>query len=173
MTVKRCVVAAVVIMLGVVAAAAVSYWHDGYRVYAVQTGSMTPTYRPGDLVVDAPASGPYRVGDVVTFRSAAGSGRTTHRVHGYAGEALRTKGDANRSADPVPIALGDVVGRVIGAVPRGGYAVVFLQQPTGAASLMALVLTLWMSWGLFFPQSPARPQSSRQPARQRLHPAGS
>src|SRR4051794_853539 len=110
--VKRCVVAALVVVLGVIAVAAVTSWHNGYRVYAVQTGSMTPTYQPGDLVVDAPAEGHYAVGDVVTFRSDAGSGRTTHRVQRYTGDVLQTKGDANATPDPVPIEAGDVVGRV-------------------------------------------------------------
>lgn len=34
--------------------------------------------------------------------------------------------------DAVPVAVDDVVGRVIAGVPRGGYGVVFLHQPTGA-----------------------------------------
>ncbi len=30
-------------------------WHQGYRLYAVRTGSMTPTYPTGSLLLDAPA----------------------------------------------------------------------------------------------------------------------
>ena len=32
------------------------YWHAGYRVYIVHTGSMMPTYDPGDIVIDKPAA---------------------------------------------------------------------------------------------------------------------
>ncbi len=37
-------------------------WHSGYRAYVVHTGSMSPTYKPGSLVIDKPAKGGYRPG---------------------------------------------------------------------------------------------------------------
>ncbi|HUX70320.1 MAG TPA: S26 family signal peptidase, partial [Cellulomonadaceae bacterium] len=68
---------AIAVALGLAVGAAAA-WHDGYRLYAVRTGSMTPTYPTGALVVDAPGSSVTpAVGDVITFRVA--SGLVTHR----------------------------------------------------------------------------------------------
>lgn len=151
-TVKRCLLALLAAVLLCAAGAAVVFWHQGYRVYAVRTGSMTPTYLPGDFVIDAPPGGSYPVGTVVTFRSHGGvSPVTTHRVHGKTAEGLETKGDANRTPDVAPVAPENVVGRVIAGVPNGGYVLVFLQQPAGVGSVMAVLLSLVFSWRVFFP----------------------
>lgn len=64
MAVARRAFTLLLIVAGLVAAAAV-LWHDGYRMYAVASGSMLPNYQVGDLVVTAPPSGSYEVGDVV------------------------------------------------------------------------------------------------------------
>lgn len=139
-------------LLGAVGAGALA-WHDGYRMYAVQSGSMSPTYRTGDLLVDAPPFGPYTPGDVITFRSQGGgpSAVTTHRVLDVAGPNIETKGDANDTADVALLTVDDVVGTVMTAVPHGGYALIFFQQPTGAPALMAGLVALVLLWGLFFP----------------------
>jgi signal peptidase len=126
-------------------------WSQGYRVYAVHTGSMTPTYTPGDLVVDAPADALPRVGSVITFRSGGPDGVTTHRVHGRTAAGLQTKGDANRTPDVTPVPLASVVGRVLTGVPDAGYVLVFFQQPAGIGASMSLALSLALAWRLFFP----------------------
>ena len=69
--VRRALVSVLVAVALGLAVAAATAWHDGYRIYAVRTGSMTPTYPTGALVVDAPASdGAPGVGDVITLVSA-------------------------------------------------------------------------------------------------------
>lgn len=152
----------VVVMVGlavVVAGTAGALWSNGYRLYAVRTGSMTPTYLPGDLVVDGPTSATYRVGTVVTFRHGTSPDAvTTHRVHAVTRAGLQTKGDANRSPDPTPVATSQVLGRVVAGVPRGGYLLVFLQQPAGVGATMTLVLSLVLAWRMFFP-APRRPRA--------------
>jgi signal peptidase len=114
---------AVAVLLAVLA------WHAGVRLYAVRTGSMTPTYPIGSVVVDAPVESPVQVGDVITFRT--GDGLVTHRVVAHGAVGLKTKGDANRSPDPWTIPTDYVRGTVVAGIPYAGYALVFLQQPTG------------------------------------------
>jgi signal peptidase len=127
------------------------WWQDGYRAYAVRTGSMHPTYSPGDLIIDEPTPSTYAVGDVITFRTRGGvSPVTTHRVHEVGG-ALTTKGDANDAPDVAPVQPENVVGRVVGSIPNAGYVLVFFKQPAGIGSVMTAVLALMLLWGLFFP----------------------
>jgi signal peptidase I len=133
-------------------------WHEGYRVYAVKTGSMTPELPPGDLVVDAPPDGEYAKGQVLTFRSGATGPSaepvTTHRVYRVGQEKLVTKGDANRTPDVHKLSLSDVVGEVVGQVPNGGYALVYLSRWDGLASVVLALLTVWLSAELFLRGEP-------------------
>lgn len=131
-------------------------WHQGYRLYAVRTGSMTPTYPTGSLLLDAPARpGLPRVGQVVTFRTS--DGLVTHRVKALTTAGIKTKGDANRSPDVWTIPQRNVEGAVVAGVPYGGYLLVFLQQPTGVPSLMVLTLSIVLAWSVFFGESAPRP----------------
>jgi signal peptidase len=145
---------AVVVILGTFIATGAVAWHEGYRLYAVKTGSMTPGLPVGSLLIDAPASGHYQRGDVVTVeRGGDASNRVvTHRVYAVgSGGGIRTKGDANPDPDVSVARPSAVVGEVIHHVPYGGYVLVYLSQWTGVASLMMVLLTLWLAWGMFFP----------------------
>src|SRR5699024_11844299 len=78
----------------------------GGDALAVLTGSMQPTYSPGDVVVSVPQEA-YQVGDVVTFQPVSGDPTlVTHRivavtVGGPPGEQYITRRDANGDdADP-------------------------------------------------------------------------
>lgn len=131
---------------GVGAAAA---WSQGYRLYAVRTGSMAPAFPTGALVVDAPPTGAAAVGSVITFR--VGEGLVTHRVHGTSTAGVTTKGDANATPDAWTIPARAIVGHVIAAIPRGGYVLVFFKQPTGSIALASGILSAVLLWRLFFP----------------------
>lgn len=121
------------------------------RVYSVRTGSMTPYLRPGDAVVVRPASA-YHVGDVVTFRPARGSSAVvTHRIVSIDGDAIRTKGDANRTPDTWSFSSRQIVGVVSHRLAHGGYVLVYFQQPEGIASVMTAMLSIVLLWGLCFP----------------------
>lgn len=142
----------VVTLLGVLAGALL--WQQGYRLYAVRTGSMTPTYPTGSLVLDRPTS-PDRLapGRVITFR--VGSELVTHRLVATGAHGLQTQGDANRTADPWRLPARSVVGEVVGGLQHGGYVLVFLHQPTGVPSLVLLLVGTLLAWQLFF-GAPAR-----------------
>jgi signal peptidase len=148
---------AVLLLTGAVATVG-SFWLRGYRIYVVHTGSMEPTYLPGDLVVDRPA--PHvRPGEVITFRhSDLTTDVVTHRVTAVTPAGLiHTKGDANRSADVWEIRPDQVQGRVTLHVRGLGYLAVYLKQPAGLGSLITALLAIVLLWGLFFPTEP-RPQ---------------
>jgi signal peptidase len=155
--------------------AAVVAWQKGYRVYVVHTGSMTPTLRPGDAVLDGPPPASLAVGDVITFgvRSAPDS-VVTHRVNAIDADGIKTKGDANPAADLWTVKPADVVGTKVATLPYTGYVLVYLQHPKGVTSVITTILALILLWQLFFPpsktsdgeeRSGASPPSRRRHAR--------
>ena len=124
----------------------------GFRVYAVQTGSMAPTIPTGSLVVvdrgiekDA-----LKAGQILAFQTNSGT-LVTHRALSINKQAglIQTKGDANPSKDPAPIDTNQVVGVVIGHAPFLGFIPLFLGTlplPAKAALTalpMALLVALW------------------------------
>jgi signal peptidase I len=124
-------------MLCALAIAGILAWHNGYRLYIVHTGSMTPTLLAGDVVLDGPPQASYRPGEVITFRH---SDRTTdlvtHSFVDFKGGAIHTKGDANRTADVWNIRPDQVKGVVVRRLPRLGYLFIFLRQPLGLAAVI-------------------------------------
>lgn len=118
----------------------------GLQRYVIETGSMTGSLDPGTLVLSKHVPiADLRVGDVITFtppKEAGLPGIVTHRIvkvdRAPNGAPLfTTKGDANRTADPVPftsqqptqaLAVYDVphAGRVFQALDtRNGRLLVF------------------------------------------------
>jgi signal peptidase len=108
----------------------------GARPLTVLTGSMTPTYMPGDVVIVRPADADnLQIGDVVTFQAVSDDPRlTTHRIKSVVltGEGRRyvTQGDANGAADPEPITPEQVRGTVWYSVPYVGYAATWVAGGT-------------------------------------------
>jgi signal peptidase len=150
--IRRIALAAVALAVLAVAGGTAFLWAQGYRVYVIHTGSMTPTYTPGYLMIDAPARDGYHPGDVITFRhSAYTTDVVTHRItHIMPNGLIHTKGDGNRTADVWQIRPDQVRGRVIAGIPLLGYLAVFLQQPSGIGSLATAAFMSVLLWGLFF-----------------------
>ena len=139
----------------------------GWQRYVITSGSMTGTYDRGSLVLDevVPVS-ELRAGDVITYRPPAGAGPeglVTHRIAEISRDELgrrmfRTKGDANRSADPWTFALpkGEEA-RVRAGVPYAGFALAALGRrdlrmliiglPAGLIALMSIA-GLWREAGI-------------------------
>ncbi|WP_187265003.1 signal peptidase I [Homoserinibacter sp. GY 40078] len=123
----------------------------GMRLVRLETGSMSPGFPTGSvlLVRDADASEAV-AGDIVTVRRADGAS-VTHRVVSTSaagdGVSLTLKGDANDQVDPKPY-LANRVGIVLGGIPWGGDLVV-LARSEGAIPLLAgfvSLLVLWAWW---------------------------
>jgi signal peptidase I len=143
----------VAVVLGTIIATGAVAWREGYRVYAVKTGSMTPGLPVGSLLVDAPASPPYLRGEVVTVERPFDPENpvVTHRVYAVGPKGIRTKGDANPEPDVFVAKPSNVIGEVVGHIDNGGYVLVYFSQWTGVLSLMMIVLTVWLAWGMCFP----------------------
>jgi signal peptidase len=115
----------------------------GYRTLSMLTGSMSPTIRPGDVLVDSPEPiSELRVGQVVTYHIPVYDHHVeSHRVtavHPLAGGGVvfTTKGDANHGADPwTAVSRGPTVWRERAVVPGAGTVIRFVRQPDLVAGL--------------------------------------
>ncbi|RLV49614.1 signal peptidase I [Nocardioides mangrovicus] len=161
---RRAVQVLMVFGLGFVLTYAGLGWHAGYRPYIVHTGSMTPTYRSGDLVLIKRHEA-YAVGSVITFSHGEGDDDlVTHRIVKVTAAGISTKGDANATDDAWTIAPDQVRGVAVGSLPAMGYVARFLQVPAGIGALLTSVLSALLLWGLFFP-APAPVRAPRARAR--------
>jgi len=110
----------------------------GWRLDVVQSGSMSPSIKVGDLVITSPQHAEVQVGDVICFRS--GGVLVCHRVVSIdeTNETIVTKGDANEDPDPSPVSYDDVMGTVVLNIPLLGYVISFLRSPFGWALIILL-----------------------------------
>ena len=110
----------------------------GYRVYAVLSGSMEPTYHTGALIyVKEVDTSKIEVGQVITFMLSEDT-IATHRVievipdEEDAGTVrYRTKGDANDSPDGALVHYKNVIGVPVFSIPYLGYVATYIQHPPG------------------------------------------
>ncbi len=87
----------------------------GWRPYVIQSGSMQPRIKVGDIVLASPNHNPAQLlGHVTVFQDPdfPNTDRMkTHRVVSIDKDGrLVTKGDANQSVDSVPVSVGKVMG---------------------------------------------------------------
>lgn len=101
----------------------------GGSALTVISGSMIPTYRPGDVVVIRPVPfNEIQSGDAITFQLESGRPEVaTHRVVGLSvlADGTRefvTQGDANNAPDIEPVREVQVRGKVIYSIPMVGWA---------------------------------------------------
>ncbi len=149
----------------------------GHSVLVVGGGSMEPVLSLGSaIVIESVPISSLAVGDIVTIKVGPDQAIFTHRisrlVHRPDGLWIETKGDANASADASIIPATSVQGRLLVAVPRLGYVVAALSQPSGLAAALGgggVLLALIM---LLDGPSAARPAPVRQTRRLAAEPAG-
>ncbi len=117
-----------------------------HRLYAVQTGSMSPAIPSRSMVLVE--LGVYELGQPITFNHDGSP--ITHR---YVGKnidgTLVTKGDANDTPDATGVKPADVVGGVVAAPANWGYWLVYIKSPIGFSSLIVTILLLYQIWMLF------------------------
>jgi signal peptidase len=131
-----------------------------YRPVTVLSGSMRPTFSPGDMVIVLPEPvSAVRVGQVVSYQVPVGIHQVeTHRIvkilQSGAHPTVQTQGDANNYHDPWTAKLeGNTAWRMVAVIPHLGYVVNFLRSPAlqraaifVAPALLALLL-LSEIWG--------------------------
>lgn len=142
-----------------------------YRPVTVLSGSMRPTFSPGDMVLAVPEPlSSVRVGQVISYRVPVGIHQVeTHRIvrilKGGANPTIQTRGDANNANDPWTATLeGSTAWRQVAVIPRLGYLINALRS-SGlhkiavllAPALLAL-LFLADIWGLRLPTGRRRRQ---------------
>jgi signal peptidase len=122
-------------VLAVAALAALAPALAGWERYAIVSGSMTGTYDQGSLVLaEVVPVADLKVGDVITYTPPPGAGPdhlVTHRIASIGrddrGRVVRTKGDANRIADPWTFRLDrPTQARVRVGIPYAGHALAAL-----------------------------------------------
>jgi len=128
-------------------------WLLGWQLQHVESGSMSPTYPVGSLLVTAQIDATdVSVGMPIVFEDPRGTGRlVTHRVVGTAPGAelaFLTRGDANASDDSAPVPAQLVRGRVLWSVPMLGLALDLLQFPRSFVLLVVVpaLALLWVEW---------------------------
>ncbi len=163
MTPKRACKFASVVALAFLIALGGYAWSNGVAFYAVDSGSMSPAFDTGALVVDLPVTRTtvLEVGDVVTFHPTPGY-TVTHRIVAIGKDGITTKGDANPSSDIGYIQPSMIAGRVAFSVPYAGNAVALLRNPVGVAALLVLLIGLAVRLGA------DRRQALRQTGRRRI-----
>ncbi len=105
----------------------------GFTPFAVLSGSMTPLYKPGDLVyVRESKTENIKAGDVITFLIGDDT-VVTHRVARVSedNKLFYTKGDANENEDGQPVDYRNVIGKVSFSVPKLGYLSEYIKTTTG------------------------------------------
>ncbi|UZN02237.1 signal peptidase I [Cellulomonas sp. S1-8] len=151
--------ALLVVLAAAVALAVVPKVLDGAAL-TVLTGSMVPTYDPGDVVVvrgvkDAAAE--VQIGDVVTFQPVSDdptliTHRVVEKVFTADGTMFVTRGDAN-SADDAPLVPAQVKAEVVYHVPWVGHVSLYLGQQRGLLVVgVAVALFLYAAFMVLRPE---------------------
>ena len=135
----------------------------GWERYVIVSGSMTGTYDRGSIVFDevVPVTS-LKKGDVITYRPPRGAGPehlVTHRIHSIGRDpkakapVFRTKGDANKVADPWTFTLPDKnQARVVTGAPYMGFVLAALAERrfrmvlVGVPALLIALIVLGGLW---------------------------
>ena len=139
--------------------------HGGYRAVSMDTGSMAPMIKPGDLaVIKKTAVDDIRPGDVITFQAPIENRPiVTHRVvsvtHNGGVITIQTKGDANQSPDPWTVQYAGTTGwKVVHVLHGFGSALTFLHGGGGhlVVGLLIFFVTLAILAGGRAPAAPEK-----------------
>jgi len=135
-----------------------------YRTVTVLSGSMQPTFAPGDMIVVTPEPArDLRVGQVISYRIPVdGRPVETHRVVRILARGdepiVQTRGDANDVDDPWRAELhGGTLWRYRFRVPLVGYPILALRSPLAHWLLVLFapaVLAAYLLASLWLPQRP-------------------
>ncbi|MBQ3490186.1 MAG: signal peptidase I [Clostridia bacterium] len=128
----------------------------GVRPFTVQTDSMYPTLKPGDLIIDVAVKDyrELRVGDIITYWTIIEGNRVlnTHKIAGIydGGDYLifETMGEKSEQADPLTVHESEVVGVYKFRVPGVGKVLDYLQTPTGFMIVIVLPVLLFFIFHL-------------------------
>jgi signal peptidase len=131
----------------------------GYQISVCLSSSMSPTFEHGSLILTKYINPEeVREGDIIIFRDNSDFTTTTiHRVtkvNQAEGLSFTTKGDADKTDDPVPVSAEMVIGKFHTAFSYVGYLFSFVQSMIGmvlvyAAAVMFTLCSLRSIFKLF------------------------
>ena len=116
----------------------------GFAVLKVETGSMTPTINPNDVVIIKKCDKKdFHEDQIVAFwMNPVDTIPTVHRITSINGDEVITKGDyIGNSEDPVKN-LDDLIGKKVLILPKLGYVIDFIRTPVGAMSILFIVFII-------------------------------
>jgi signal peptidase len=128
----------------------------GIRPFSVQTESMYPTLKSGDLIIDTAVkdASELEVGDIITYWTVINGERVlnTHRiVEIYDGGTylfFATKGDNNSLDDTLTVHESEIVGRYKMKIGGVGKVMDYLQTSTGFLLVIVLPVLLFFIYHL-------------------------
>jgi signal peptidase len=128
----------------------------GFTPLIVETGSMSPTFDEGDLIIIRtcnPAN--LKAGDVITFHTIINNeyALNTHRIESISDvngvRSYVTKGDNNELSDTHTIADGDIVGRYVFRIAGAGKVMDLLSSSTGFLVIIVLPMVLFFIYQVY------------------------
>ena len=128
----------------------------GVRPFTVQTDSMYPILKPGDLIIDVAVKDfrELRVGDIITYWTIIEGNRVlnTHKIAGIydGGDYLifETKGEKVNQTDSLTVHESEIVGVYKFRVPGVGKVLDYLQTSTGFMIVIVLPVLLFFVFHL-------------------------
>lgn len=128
----------------------------GVQLLSIQTDSMYPELKAGDLAIDTPIKdfSKLRPKDIITYWTVIDGERVlnTHRIENiYDGGGyyiFETKGDNNTNVDPLTVHESEVVGQYKFRISGVGKVFDYLQTPTGFFLVVLLPVLLFFFFNL-------------------------
>ena len=128
----------------------------GFEIFSVQTDSMYPTLKSGDLVIDRAVKdvSALRKGDIITYWTVLEGERVlnTHRIYeiydGGGHLIFETKGDNNNAADSLTVHESEVVGVYSTHISGLGKVLDYLQTSKGFLIVVVIPVALFFLFHL-------------------------
>lgn len=128
----------------------------GFEIFSVQTDSMYPTLKSGDLVIDRAVKdiSTLRKGDIITYWTVLEGERVlnTHRIYeiydGGGHLIFETKGDNNNAADSLTVHESEVVGVYSTHISGLGKVLDYLQTSKGFLIVVVIPVALFFLFHL-------------------------
>lgn len=130
----------------------------GYMPFSIQTQSMEPTIKAGDVVIGKEVDfNTLKEGDIITYWTTVDEQKilNTHRITKVISNgkgsvpSFKTKGDNNQIEDEYTVAAADIVGKYNSKISGLGKAVDFLETQKGFFICIVLPLILFFLYQLY------------------------
>lgn len=130
----------------------------GYMTFSIQTQSMEPTIKAGDVVIGKEVDfNTLKEGDIITYWTTVDEQKilNTHRITKVISNgkgsvpSFKTKGDNNQIEDEYTVAAADIVAKYNSKISGLGKAVDFLETQKGFFICIVLPLILFFLYQLY------------------------